>query len=304
MEHNILRVAVMQSASVLFNKQGTIEKLLTQVAEAKEAGAQLVVFPEAFIPAYPRGLHFSFYVGGRKPEGRLDWQRYYDNAILVPGPETDVIAGAAIEHGVYVTVGVIEKAPVGGTVFCTYLFFGPQGYLGKHRKLKPTAAERFLWGEGDGSTISVFDTPFGRMGSVICWENYMPLLRYRMYEKGVDIYLAPTADDREPWVSSMVHIAREGRCFVIGCNQFVTKDMYPKDLHCLDELDAIDGDIVCHGGSCVVTPFGHVIAGPVWDKEEMLVADLELAQITQSKVEFDAVGHYARPDVFELKVHE
>jgi nitrilase len=184
------------------------------------------------------------------------------------------------------------------------LYFGPDGqFLGLHRKLKPTGGERLIWGEGDGSTLTVINTEFGKVGGLICWENYMPLARTAMYNKGVELYLAPTADARDTWQATLRHIACEGRCFVLGCNQFVTKDMYPADLEALDELDTLP-DIICRGGSAIISPLGKVLAGPLWDKEDMLIADLNLSLIARSKFDFDVVGHYARPDVFQLMVNE
>jgi nitrilase len=184
------------------------------------------------------------------------------------------------------------------------LFFGPEGkLLGKHRKLKPTGAERLIWGEGDGSTMPVFETELGRIGGLICWENYMPLARMTMYSKGVELYLAPTADERDTWQATIKHIACEGRCFVLSCNQFVTKDMYPEDLETRDELDD-QGVVVCRGGSVIVSPFGKAVAGPLFGEEGILYADLDMAEVVKAKLDFDVVGHYARPDVFQLSVNE
>jgi nitrilase len=203
-------------------------------------------------------------------------------------------------------IGVIERDSrfSRGTLFCTLLYFGPDGQLlGKHRKLKPTAGERLIWGEGDGSTMPVFSTPFGKLGGLICWENYMPLARTAMYAKGVEVYLAPTADQRDSWHATLRHIACEGRCFVLGCNQFVTKDMYPPDLEGIEDL-AGQPEVLCRGGSAVISPLGDVLAGPLYGEEGILFADLDLGEVARSKIDFDAVGHYARPDVFELIVNE
>ena len=187
---------------------------------------------------------------------------------------------------------------------CTVLYFGPDGrLLGKHRKLKPTAAERLIWGEGDGSTLTVLDTELGRIGGLICWENYMPLARTALYAKGVALYLAPTADSRETWQATLRHIACEGRCFVLGCNQYVTKAMYPVDLPCIEEL-AGQPEVMCRGGSAIVSPLGELLAGPLYDREGILTADLDLAEVARAKFDFDVVGHYARPDVFQLHVNE
>jgi nitrilase len=184
------------------------------------------------------------------------------------------------------------------------LYFGPDGrLLGKHRKLKPTGSERIIWGEGDGSTLTVIDTDLGRIGGLICWENYMPLARMAMYSKGVELYLAPTADARDTWQATLQHIACEGRCFVLGCNQFVTKAMYPIDLEGVEDL-ASWPEVICRGGSAIVSPLGKVMAGPLFDREDTLFAELDLAEIARAKMDFDVVGHYARPDVFRLIVDE
>jgi nitrilase len=302
----MIKVAVAQSAPVLFDCDASIEKAVQVVNEAGQAGARLVLLPEAYIPAYPRGFSFGMVVGNRTAEGRSLWKRYWENAVEVPGKATDAIGAAAREAGVYLAIGVIERDTEysRGTLFCTLLYFNPQGKLmGKHRKLKPTGSERLIWGEGDGSTMPVFETDIGRIGGLICWENYMPLARVAMYSKGVEIYLAPTADQRDIWQATLQHIAFEGRCFVLGCNQFVTKDMYPAELEAIAELKD-QPEIMCRGGSVVVSPMGDVLAGPVYDKEAILYADLDLDEIVRAQLDLDVVGHYARPDVFQLYVNE
>jgi len=301
-----VNVAVVQAAPVLFDKKATVEKACALIRETAGHQTNLALFPEAFIPCYPRGLSFGIVVGSRSYDGRLTWQRYWENAIEVPGPETERLGQAAKAARTMVAIGVIERDSRfgGGTLFCTLLYFGADGrLLGKHRKLKPTAAERLIWGEGDGSTLTVLDTDLGKVGGLICWENYMPLARMAMYGKGVQIYLAPTADARDSWQATMRHIACEGRCFVLGCNQFVTKEMYPPDLIGLEDLER-QPDVLCRGGSVIVNPFGKVIAGPLYDEEGILYAELDLAEVVQSKLDFDVVGHYARPDVFQLTVNE
>jgi len=300
------KVAVVQASPVLFNREATIEKTCTLILEAAEKDIKLILFPEAFIPAYPRGLSFGAVVGSRSSTGRLTWQRYWENAVDVPGPDVEIIGEAVHEAGVYLAIGVIERDTQfsQGTLYCTLLYFGPDGkLLGKHRKLKPTGSERLIWGEGDGSTLTVLETELGKIGGLICWENYMPLARMAIYSKGVEIYLAPTADARDSWQSTLRHIACEGRCFVLGCNQFVTKEMYPDDLEGLDELDE-HPDVICRGGSAIISPFGEVLAGPLYDKEGILFADIDLAEVARGKFDFDVVGHYARPDVFQLVVNE
>jgi len=300
------KVAVVQAAPVLFNQDATIVKACDLIGQAAEQGAQLILFPEAFIPAYPRGLAFGTVVGSRSPVGRRIWQRYWENTVEVPGPATLKLGEAAKKANVYLAMGVIERdvERSTGTLYCTLLYFGPDGrLLGKHQKLKPTAGERLIWGEGDGSTLTVIQTEIGSIGGLICWENYMPLARMAMYNKGVELYLAPTADARDTWQATLRHIACEGRCFVLGCNQYMTKDMYPDDLKELKELDE-QPEIMCRGGSAIISPLGKVLAGPLYDQEGILFADLDLGAIARSKFDFDVVGHYARADVFQLIVNE
>ena len=306
MDYPKVKAAVVQAAPVLFNREASVEKVCRLTAKAAAQGAQLILFPEAFIPAYPRGLSFGTVVGSRSPQGRLTWQAYWENAVDIPSAATVAMGEAARQANAYVCVGVIERDSQfsRGTLYCTLLYFSPSGALiGKHRKLKPTAAERLIWGEGDGSTLTVLDTEFGKMGGLICWENYMPLARMALYGKGVEIYLAPTADSRDSWQATLRHIALEGRCFVLGCNQFVTKAMYPPDLVGVEEL-AQQPEIMCRGGSAVISPLGEVLAGPLYDQEGILYAELDLAEVARSKFDFDVTGHYARPDVFQLSVNE
>ncbi len=300
-----VKVAVVQASPVYFDREGSVEKVVRMTHQAAGEGAGLVLFPEAYVGGYPWGLAFGTAVGGRSDAGRRTWQRYMETAMEVPGPETDRLAEAAREAGVYLAVGVIERDSTfsGGTLFCTLLYFGPEGtLLDKHRKLKPTAAERVIWGEGDGSTLPVIPTPFGRVGGLICWENYMPLARMAMYGKGLDIYLAPTADARDRWQSTLQHIALEGRCFVLGCNQYVTREMYPDDLEIAEELEAWP-ETLCRGGSAVYSPLGDLLAGPLWDREGILYADLDMGEVARGKFDFDVTGHYARPDVFHFWVN-
>ncbi len=301
-----IKVAVVQAAPVLFDREASVEKACGLIEQAAAQDAQFVLFPEAYIPAYPRGLAFGTVVGARSPVGRRVWQRYWENTVEVPGPTTQKLAAAAKKARIYLAIGIIERdmQRSTGTLYCTLLYFGPDGrLLGKHQKLKPTAGERLIWGEGDGSTLTVIETDIGKIGGLICWENYMPLARMAIYNKGVDIYLAPTADARDTWQATLRHIACEGRCFVLGCNQYMTKDMYPDDLKDLKELNA-QPEIMCRGGSAIISPLGKVLAGPLYDQEGILFAELDLGAITRSKFDFDVVGHYARPDVFQLRVNE
>jgi len=297
-------VAVVQAAPILFDLEKTLAKTAHLVTEAASKGAQLVLFPEAFISVYPRGLSFGTVVGSRSAEGRETWLKYWDSSIEVPSKATEQLGEMAKKAKVFLVLGVNEKDTVSGTMYCTMLYFSPEGQLmDKHRKLKPTAAERIVWGDGDGSTLSTFNTPLGKMGGLICWENYMPLARMAMYQKGVQLYLAPTADSRENWQHTLKHIALEGRCFVLGCNQFVTKSMYPKDLLGIADLDQ-QPEIMSSGGSVIIAPTGEVLAGPLWDEEGILTAEIDMDEIIKSKLDFDSVGHYARNDVFSLTVKD
>ena len=295
------RVAVVQAAPVAFDRECTLAKVRLLAQDAAARGARLVVFPEAFVSAYPRGMTFGAVVGNRTPEGREWYRRYWESSVDVPGVAVDALADVARESAIYLVIGVIERD--GGTLYCTALFFAPNGeYLGKHRKLVPTASERLVWGQGDGSTMPVFDTEVGRIGAAICWENYMPLYRTALYAKGVQLYLAPTADSRDGWVASMRHIALEGRCFVLSSNQFARRSDYPADYP--GELPRDPSAIVTPGGSCIVNPLGELIAGPLYDEEAILTADIDVRDIVRGKMDLDVVGHYARPDVFQLTVNE
>ena len=294
--------AVVQAAPVAFDLEATLAKVEQLTADAAGGGATLVVFPEAFVSCYPRGMTFGATIGARTPEGRVWFRRYWDSSIDVPGPAVERLAAIAREHRVHLVIGVIERD--GGTLYCTALFLGRDGaFLGKHRKLMPTAAERLVWGFGDGSTLPVLDTAAGRLGAVICWENYMPLLRMAMYRKGVQIWCAPTADARDTWIATMRHIACEGRCFVLSANQFATRADYPPD-YPIEDGGSDAGDVLCRGGSVIVSPLGEVLAGPAFGEEAILGAELDLDHITEAKYDFDVVGHYARPDVFALSVDE
>lgn len=296
-----IKVGVAQVGAVPFDVEATLDKAEAWIARAGEEGCEIVVFPEAFISVYPKGADFDIAVGVRTGRGRAEFQRYYDAAIAVPGAETERIGAAAAAAGTFVVVGVMEKER--GTLYCTALFFGPDGaLLGKHRKLMPTAGERYVWGYGDGSTMPVFDTPLGKMGAVICWENYMPMLRMTMYSKGIAVYCAPTADDRETWLPTMRHIAQEGRCFVLTTCQVVRRGDFPEDYRCsiTDEPEAL----LMRGGAAVIGPLGEVLAGPVFDTETLLTAELDPETLTRAKFDFDVAGHYARPDVFSLSVNE
>jgi nitrilase len=298
---NSYKVAVVQAAPIVFDRDRTLKKASVLAAEAAAKGARLVLFPEAFVSAYPRGLDFGAVVGSRTDEGREDFRRYWESSVDVPGPAVEHLAGTARANRIYLVVGVVERDA--GTLYCTVLFFAPDGaYLGKHRKIMPTASERLVWGFGDGSTLPVFDTELGKLGAVICWENYLPLLRSTMYAKGIEIYCAPTADPRDSWIASIRHIAVEGRCFVLSCNQFNRRRDFPTQYRTAFGDDP--ETIICRGGSCIVDPFANFLAGPNTEGEAILVAEIDRAQILRSKYDLDVVGHYARPDIFQLHVDE
>ena len=286
------KVAVIQAAPILFDVNRTIDKIEQLTKEAAQAEAKLVLFPETFISVYPRGLSFGTVVGSRSKDGRATWQKYWESAIAIPSEAADRLAQIAKTYQVYLVVGITEQSKVGGTLYCSLVYYAPDGQLvGKHRKVMPTAAERIIWGAGNGDDLQVIETPFGKIGGLICWENYMPMARMALYEQGIELYLAPTADSRDTWASSMQHIALEGRCYVLSCNQYVTKDLYPTDLPGIEDLEN-QPNTMCRGGSMIVDPLGNIIAGPLYDQEGILYAEISRAEIVRSKMDFDVVGHY------------
>ena len=298
------KIAVVQAAPVMFDKDACVEKAVKLIEEAAANGAELIVFPELFIPCYPYGMTFGFTVGSRNKNGRVDWKRYYDNSILVPGAETDKLAEAAKKACAYVSIGVSERCEESATLYNTNLFFSPEGELTTvHRKLKPTGSERVVWGDANKGYFPVLDTPWGPMGSMICWESYMPLARVALYQKGITLYISPNTNDNEEWQATIRHIAIEGHCYFINCDMFFTRDMYPKDLLCPEEIARLP-EIVCRGGSCVVDPYGHYETEPLWDAEGIIYAELDMDKVPASRMEFDACGHYARPDVLDLRIDD
>jgi nitrilase len=295
------KVAVVQAASVGFDADQTLIKLADLTADASSKGAKLAVFPEAFVGGYPKGLDFGATIGNRTTEGKDDFVRYWQGAVDVPGPAVDFISKVARDNNIHLVVGVIERER--GTLYCCVLFFGADGaLLGKHRKLMPTASERLIWGFGDGSTMPVFETGLGRIGAVVCWENYMPLFRAAMYSKGIELYCAPTADARDSWAPTVQHIAVEGRCFVLSANQFSRRKDFPSS------YSSMFGDnpetVVSRGGSCIIDPFGQFLVEPQFNGEAVLVAEINPELIARGKFDLDVVGHYARPDIFQLTVDD
>lgn len=291
--------AVVQMAANPNDPLATAEAAAQRLREAAAKGAKLVVFPEALIGGYPKGASFGAPIGMRKPEGRAAFARYHAAAIDLDGPEVALLAEATAETGAFAVVGVIERD--GATLYCTALYFdGAKGLVGKHRKLMPTAAERLIWGFGDGSTLPTFKTDIGTIGAVICWENYMPALRMHMYHQGVSLYCAPTADDRDTWLPTMQHIAMEGRTFVLTACQYITRAAYGPDHE--SALGDDPDKVMMRGGSAIIGPLGAVLAGPDFSGETILYAQIDPAEIMRAKYDFDVTGHYARPDVFELIV--
>jgi nitrilase len=293
------RAAVVQAAAVPHDTAASASKAASLIADAAAGGARLAVFPEAFIGGYPKGASFGTPVGLRTPEGRADYAGYYDRAVTLDGPEVAQLREAAGEAGMVVVIGVIERA--GSTLYCTALIIdGAAGTLTPHRKLMPTGAERLIWGFGDGSTMPVVDTELGQVGAVICWENYMPMMRMAMFSQGVTLYCAPTADDRDGWAASMRHIALEGRCHVLSSCQFIRRGDFPADFDCAlgDDPDTV----LMRGGSMIVGPLGEVLAGPDYSGETILYAEVDPSEIPRARYDFDVAGHYARPDIFRLEV--
>ena len=292
--------SVVQAAPVFFDKEKTLKKIGELIRKASKTKSKLILFPEVLIPGYPRGLIFGTVVGGRTEEGRDLFLKYWENAIEVPGKETAQVAKWAKEAKAFVVLGVTERDSISDTLYCSLLYFSPEGHLiHRHRKIKPTAAERIIWGEGDGTDLNVIDTPLGKIGGLICWENYMPLARTSLYQQGIEVYLAPTADCRDSWQATLTHIACEGRCFVLGCNQYLTQSHYPAALR--KKLQPDHPSLPSSGGSVILSPFGKVLAGPVYGKEEILTADIDHREIIRAKMDFDVIGHYSRPDVFHFE---
>lgn len=293
-------VCLIQDAPVFFDKTKTLEKVEELTRKHAREGCELIVFPESFIPGYPRGFTFGAKVGSRSKPGRELYSKYHENSIDLEGADLKWLENLARDVNAYLVLGVTEKRKENGSLYCSMLYLSPtDGLLGVHRKIKPTGTERLIWAEANASSLVSFQTRVGRLGGLICWENYMPLARMSMYRKGVEIYIAPTADSREGWTATLRHIALEGRCFVLGCNQFFTKSMYPEEYQTLLEGEPED---LCRGGSAIISPMGEVLAGPLFDTAGALIADLDLEDIIPSKMDFDVIGHYARDDIFRFDI--
>lgn len=295
-----LTVAAVQPTPVFLDRDATVERLVLCVKEAAAAGARLIVFPEAIVPGYPDFVW-------RLPawQDRAWYERLHDQAVDIPGPVTEALGAAAAEAGAWVAVGVTERTR-SGTLYNSLLYLSPEGAVaGVHRKLLPTGGERTVWGCGDGSTLTAIDTDFGRIGGLLCWENLMPLARAAMYQQGIDILLAPTWDNSDAWISTLRHVAREGRVFVVGTNTCLHSRDIPRSLPGADELYPLDDDDdwLARGNTAIVAPDGTVLAGPLTGQAGMLITTIDLSELTAARREFDPVGHYARPDVFQLTVH-
>ena len=296
---NKLRIALVQAEPVMFDKEASLKKALSIMYKCKKNGAELIVFPELFIPGYPYGLTFGFTVGSRTSEGREDWKYYYDNSILSDGPEVRALVRCCKDLGVYLSIGYSERDKVTGTLYNSNLMISPEGEVMNHRKLKPTGSERVVYGDADRDFFPVMETPWGPMGNLICWESYMPLARVALYEKGVSLYISPNTNDNPEWQDTIKHIAIEGHCYFINCDMIIRKSSYPECLNAKDEIERLS-DMPCRGGSSIVDPFGHYVMDPVWDKEEIMIKDLDMQKVPASKMEHDVCGHYARPDVLRF----
>jgi nitrilase len=299
-----VKAACVQAEPVVLDRDATLEKLDRLTAEAAREGAELVVFPEAFIPVYPSSTWAKHFAGWADERSKAAFARIAEEAVAVPGPAADRLGATAKEHGVWLVTGVTEIDPERpGTPYNTLLYHGPDGTLAlKHRKLVPTNHERLVWGPGDGSGLRAIQTGVGRLGGLICWENYMPLARFALYESGIEIYVASTADDGDAWQSTLIHIAREARAFVVSPSHFQRASAYPADFPLRDALEGLD--VLGRGGSAILGPDGAYLAGPLYDEEGILYAELEPARLFEERQRFDPAGHYHRPDVLRLKVKE
>jgi len=292
-------IAALQIGSDPAGTAVTLDKLLAYEPDIKQSNCDLLVMPEALLGGYPKGADFGTRVGYRTPEGREDFLQYWQQAIDLDGSEVSALCELANVCNTAMVIGVIERS--GATLFCTVLFISNDGeMLAKHRKLMPTASERLIWGQGDGSTIPVVETIAGRVGAAICWENYMPLLRTAMYAKGLDIWCAPTVDDREIWQTSMSYIAYEGRNFLVSACQFQPP---PSGTQRRDDAWPENKPLI-RGGSVIVSPMGEVLTGPLYNKEGLIFAEIDLDDIIKARYDMDPVGHYSRPDIFKLSVDE
>ena len=299
----ICKIALVQAEPVLFDKKASLKKTLDYIEKAAAQKPELIVFPELFIPGYPIGMNFGFSMGKRTQAGREDWKRYYDASVVAGEEEFQLLSDAAKKVGAYISIGFSERDAVIGTLYNSNVIFEPDGSYKVHRKLKPTGTERVVWGDAHEGYFPVTETPWGPIGSLICWESYMPLARVALYQKGITIYISPNPNDNPEWQATIQHIAIEGKCYFINADMIVRKNSYPIDLNEKDAIEQLP-ELVCRGGSCIIDPYGHYVTEPVWDVETIIYAELDMSLPSESKMEHDAVGHYARPDVLELIVND
>jgi len=292
-----VKVAGVQAEPVVLDREATLEKLAALTAEAAGAGAQLVVFPETFVPVYPSSLWARAFAGWGDERAKEVFARICANAVEVPGPAADRLGAIAREHGVWLVTGVNELER--GTLYNSLLYHAPDGSLAlHHRKLVPTNHERLIWGQGDGRGLRAVETPLGRLGGLICWENYMPLARFALYESGLELYVASTADDGDAWQATLVHLARESRAFVISPCHFQRASAYPADFPLAEEIAG--ADVIGRGGSAILAPDGSYLAGPLYGEEGILHAELDPARLAAERQRFDPAGHYHRPELLRL----
>ncbi len=292
-------LSILQIGSSFRGTQATLDKILSYESQIKDAKSDILVMPEALLGGYPKGESFGTQLGFRLESGRESYLQYYNAAIDLAGPEITALSNLATRTDASIITGVIERS--GSTLYCTAVFIDPKkGLIDKHRKLMPTGSERLIWGQGDGSTLPVVETNAGKAAATICWENYMPLLRMALYAKGVEIWCAPTVDARPVWQSTMQHIALEGRCFVVSACQYHPS---PKELGLkIDNWDS--NTALINGGSVIISPLGEILAGPLLNDEGFITATVNIDDIPKARYDLDVVGHYARPDIFQLSVDE
>ncbi|MBX2815168.1 MAG: carbon-nitrogen hydrolase family protein [Saprospiraceae bacterium] len=293
-----LRVAVIQDTPPFFDLVAGCEQVAVLTEQASGQGANLVLFPESYLPGYPRGLNFGATVGNRTDAGRHLWEMYWNHSVGLNDSHYHALSNIAAENKVYLAIGITERVQENGSLYCSYLIFDRNGrQVHHHRKIKPTGSERLIWAEGDGRSIKTINTPWGKLGGLICWENMMPMARTALYEQGIQIYIAPTADARPSWIASMQHIAMEGRCYLLSANQLFVRDDYPT---ALKDYISPEGQCTSRGGSVIVSPLGEIMAGPLWDTTGILLTDLDMRAVVRSRFDFHPTGHYARPDIFTL----
>jgi nitrilase len=298
-----ITVACVQAEPAVLDRDATLEKLDRLTRDAAGEGAKLVVFPEAFVPVYPSSTWARHLAGWADDRAKAAFARIAREAVAVPGPAADRLGEIAAAHEVWLVTGVTEIDPERpGTLYNSLLYHAPDGTLAlKHRKLVPTNHERLVWGQGDGGGLRALRTELGRVGGLICWENYMPLARFALYESGVEIYIASTADDSDAWQATLVHIARESRAFVVAPSHFQRASAYPADFPLASALEGVD--IIGRGGSAILGPDGSYLAGPAYNEETILYAELDPARLYEERQRFDPAGHYHRPDVLRLRVN-